>query len=392
LRGYLLPQLYLDGHLGHMGYERYRDTTSYAVQGDELTPTARLQGDDASILQAWNGKVQFTWWDDSADWQLQFGLESNSENVEGQRILGGHKLLRDEALFTSLRWNGSKSISLQGSLRLMDHSDFATEPTHSLQFLGKSRSCQWRASWSSGFRAPSAKELYLDFPMSAGPLRYHIHGNADLRPERGRHFAASWQGELARAPLHWRLEAFHNQVRDAIALSSLEADPLQANLFHRTYWNLEQHETFGGRLHLSHQGSRLQSGLSWAPTAKRELLAQSHAELASRRWIHDGQLDLAAGLPLQLAVQLSLTHRGSREAYVQQNGAPSLSRSESYQRLDLGFVRRFKQLEWRFGCKNLFDVTELDQVLVETGSAHASETIDWGRTYYTQLSLRSGGR
>jgi len=392
LRGFLRPGLYLDGHIAHLDYLRYRDTTSYVLQGEDLVPVARLQGDDPSAQQVWQGKAQVTLLNDAGNWQLQLGLESTSERAEGQRILGGRKTLRDEALFTSLRWNGSKSLSFQGSLRLMDHSVFATDPTHSLQVLGKSGHGQWRASWSSGFRAPSAKELFLDFPMSAGPLRYHIHGNAGLRPERGRHFAASWQGDLAQSPLRWALEAFHNEVRNAIALSSLEADPLLPNLFHRTYLNLEKHETFGGRLHLSHQGSRLQSGLSWAPTAKRELLAQNYAELASRRWIHDGQLDLAAKLPLQLAVQLSLTHRGSREAYVQQNGAPSLSRSESYQRLDLGFVRHFRQLEWRFGCKNLLDVTQLDQVLVETGSAHASETVDWGRTYYTQLSLRSGAR
>lgn len=68
-----------------------------------------------------------------------------------------------------------------------------------------------RGSYSGGFRAPTLKEMYMDFDMAG---IFMIYGNPDLRPETSHNFQLS--AEYTRRLLNLSIGAFCNLVGDRI--------------------------------------------------------------------------------------------------------------------------------------------------------------------------------
>jgi len=70
-----------------------------------------------------------------------------------------------------------------------------------------------RASAGSGYRAPSAKELYYIFNHSAAG--YIVHGNPDLSPERSINYSLNFEHNYQNSSVA-RLTLFYNNLRDLI--------------------------------------------------------------------------------------------------------------------------------------------------------------------------------
>ena len=68
-----------------------------------------------------------------------------------------------------------------------------------------------RGSYSGGFRAPSLKEMYMDFDMASV---FMIYGNPDLKAESSNNFQIS--GEYSRGLLNFNAGGFFNIVDDRI--------------------------------------------------------------------------------------------------------------------------------------------------------------------------------
>ena len=97
-----------------------------------------------------------------------------------------------------------------------------------------------RASAAGGYRAPSFKELGLDF-LNTGPgFGYLVRGNPDLEAETSRNLSlgAEWSGARAYA----RVQTFHNAFTDFIETRAV-ADSAGITLY--TYGNIAQGYTAG---------------------------------------------------------------------------------------------------------------------------------------------------
>lgn len=68
-----------------------------------------------------------------------------------------------------------------------------------------------RGSYSGGFRAPTLKEMYMDFDMAS---IFMIYGNPDLKPETSHNFQLS--AEYTRRLLNFNIGGFCNLVEDRI--------------------------------------------------------------------------------------------------------------------------------------------------------------------------------
>ena len=65
------------------------------------------------------------------------------------------------------------------------------QPTWKVAAMRKFDNQSLRASYASGFREPSLKELYMDFNMAG---IFMIYGNPDLKCEKNHNFSATWEG------------------------------------------------------------------------------------------------------------------------------------------------------------------------------------------------------
>ncbi len=71
--------------------------------------------------------------------------------------------------------------------------------------------CSLRASYSGGFRAPTLKEMYMEFDMAGV---FMIYGNEDLKPEQSHNFSLS--AEYTKGRCNFNVTGYCNLVDDRI--------------------------------------------------------------------------------------------------------------------------------------------------------------------------------
>lgn len=81
------------------------------------------------------------------------------------------------------------------------------------------RNLDWHLNYSEGYRAPDFKELYFDFQNPS--VGYRVTGNENLEAERSLYINTqlNWQADDS---LRLKMNIFQNQVRNLIAVQSLE--------------------------------------------------------------------------------------------------------------------------------------------------------------------------
>ena len=92
-------------------------------------------------------------------------------------------------IFAQFDWNPSRVVNLVASVR-DDYFSASRDNavTARLASMFKFKQLSIRASYSGGFRAPSLKEMYMNFYMAGIQM---IYGNPDLKPERSHNFNAA---------------------------------------------------------------------------------------------------------------------------------------------------------------------------------------------------------
>ncbi len=109
-------------------------------------------------------------------------------------------------------WDVTKHFNLIGGLRYDYFSESkADHMTAKLGAMYKMRPMTFRASYAGGFRAPTLKEMYMNFNMAN---IFMIYGNPDLKSETSNNFSLS--AEYSRGNYNITAIGFYNLVDDHI--------------------------------------------------------------------------------------------------------------------------------------------------------------------------------
>lgn len=101
---------------------------------------------------------------------------------------GSHEQYTADA-FAQFDLNPIKNLNVMSSIRFDYYSEADVKNTSSkLGIMYKWNNCSLRASYAGGFRAPTLKEMYMDFNMAN---IFMIYGNEDLKPESSQNFSLS---------------------------------------------------------------------------------------------------------------------------------------------------------------------------------------------------------
>jgi outer membrane receptor for ferrienterochelin and colicins len=150
-----------------------------------------------------------------------FGYDVNLEYaLAEQKLTAGKKFIGDYALFLTSDIHVSNQLTLQPAVRFIHNTAYNAPVSPSFGIMYKAaEQMRIRASYSRGFRAPTLKELYLNFV----DLNHTILGNPDLKAEYSNHFQLSTAYtffEQDRKYLTSSITAFYDDVKDQIAISS----------------------------------------------------------------------------------------------------------------------------------------------------------------------------
>lgn len=145
---------------------------------------------------------------------LSVGTDFLMEEFISERIAGRYAYKQRAALFVQDEWKAGSSWTIVPGLRQELDSQFGSQTTPKLQLrVDPASGLRIRAGAGAGFRAPSFKDLYLNFQNPG--VGYQVRGNPDLKPERSRSYNASVEVE----PLSWlylTAGVFHNRISNLI--------------------------------------------------------------------------------------------------------------------------------------------------------------------------------
>jgi outer membrane receptor for ferrienterochelin and colicins len=168
-----------------------------------------------------------------------FGYDINLQFAKGVYNINMDKeMIGDYALFLTMDIKPLPELTIQPALRGGYNTVYQAPLSPSLGFLYKPNSrCSLRGSYARGFRAPSLKELYLDFKDN----NHDIVGNENLKAEYGHHYQLS-AGYTVLNKDDYRntlsLTAYYDDVHNQIIMAQTGVSPLPGTPEPYTYANI----------------------------------------------------------------------------------------------------------------------------------------------------------
>lgn len=189
----------------------------------------------------------------------QFGWDINYDLGEGDKITDSIKTFNfgglsnkyyvpigDYAAFLSAQWIPIEQLTIQPGLRVIYNTDYKAPliPSINIQW-SMSKRLNFRVSYAKGFRAPSLKELYLDFVDT----NHDLHGNDSLKAETTDSYNASFTYKYGKDKQLFKFEPsfFYNNGKDVITIILTDVESNSANTV-----NLGGRKTIGSNINASY--------------------------------------------------------------------------------------------------------------------------------------------
>jgi outer membrane receptor for ferrienterochelin and colicins len=334
-------------------YHRLRTRVSKDLAQDEEAYVPHTTGLDTSNFVDYNFRcIGNSKLDNSTS--IAYGYDVNVQTASSLKLLNTQQHMQDYAVFASVPFSINPKFEIQPAIRLSYNTKYYVPAIPSLNIkLDLPKKTILRASYAQGFRAPSLKELFLEFV----DINHNVLGNALLKPERGTHVQASIEAPLyvnQFGKLNVVYAGYYNSISNQIALA------LRANTNNEyLYVNVGEFKNFVQDLRLQYWSKRwsTQVGASLNNIARRDSLSGfSTWEMMCRANYLVGKYNTGFNFVYRyIGTQpiLSVTSTGSggfTNAYLPVQHLADINISQSFLKEKL-----FAQV----GVKNLLDVTSL---------------------------------
>ncbi len=315
----------------------------------------------------------------------QFGWDINHEIGTGERVGTGKEDITDYAAFISAQWQILENLSLQPGVRFIYNTAFDAPIIPSINVQWKPiNSLNLRASYAKGFRAPTLKELYLNFQ----DINHNITGNPDLEAETTNSYNASLGYKFKADNFAIKIEpsVFFNDGKDVIALIVTDAGTNAA-----TYANVDFRRTVGGNFNVAFQhnngltlsagynmtGESIKNGgASWTDTDFYDNIT-FNAKYNYKKW--------------GLISQANYKFYGETPNLTSDRSTGELYNvyTESYSDLEVTLSKNFykNRMNLVVGGKNLFD-NYTQKTFGNRDFADNYSPINFGRTFFAKVNFR----
>jgi outer membrane receptor for ferrienterochelin and colicins len=387
-------RLFKDRYLTVLGsysyYDRVKNTYFNDLTTLEKNLTANIYDQDTSSFNQYLLRAEFSKSTPSSPFNYQLGIDLNYENGFGRRILDKQQSIGDYAAFLSVKLQPAVRLMLQPGLRYGFNTKYKSPLVYSLNLKWDLlEDLSLRASYAKGFRAPSLKELYLEFV----DVNHNIRGNENLKAENSHNLnlAMKYHHEKETYDYGMEMNLFYNNISNSISLATVSVNDA---LY--TYVNLDKMIT---------QGYQLQFNNRLYPWLEIKLgVGQT-----GRKQIQNKEVDIemiySTDVLTTINYQWRLTdlnfglyykYNGDYpEVFVNQNGQIFRTIMEGYHTFDITLGKPLwnNRLQAQIGAKNIFDNTNI-AVKGDTGGGgiHSGggsfSPVGWGRTYFVRLAMQ----
>jgi outer membrane receptor for ferrienterochelin and colicins len=385
-------RLQLNGIVSYTDYSRRTQTTTLDLTTGRRTLSLGQGEQDVSdfISQVFRVTAHYRV---SSAVSLQPGIDINTENASGARILGSPSI-NDYAFFVSSELKPTSAITIRPGLRFVKNSVYEAPPViPSLNTkITLHRNTDLRLAYARGFRSPALRELYFNFFDAS----HAITGNPDLKAEYSNSFNGSitWRS-VATGTLRITstLTGFYNDFHDLIAYGNDPANPGVMKTI-----NIDRFKTTGGTFNNTLSTIHLQLTVGFSHIGRYNSLTQDDPGLPTFVWSPEVNANLTYHLQkIDTKVSLFYKYTGKRPTYeslTDAEGKPitRLAETADYHWADLTISKSItKYITLNGGAKNLFNVTRLNNTSADTGGSHSTGgavPLSYGRSYFLGLNFQ----
>lgn len=311
-------------------------------------------------------------------YKVQIGLDFNFEEVKGPKIQGGQANFFEQSLFFQSNMKITNNLNTQLGIRFPYHSIYSAPiiPSFYLKYDFNPK-LSIRSSYARGFRAPSIKELFLEFV----DFNHNIIGNSNLESEKSHALQTSFSYipfKKNEKYLSLNAEFYLNDLENKIGLAQIQ------NTSGYTYYNIDESRYYGFNLKL-----------------KSQLLEKNTFEFMWNRYIVENNIIEYKKPKQNLSASYSyfMEENGfgfnlnwklkSKSEYERFNESGELVAffQDSYHLLNANFSKEFNKINTsiKFGFKNILDIERIDSGIQDGVHDGSESLISWGRTSFISI-------
>lgn len=327
----------------------------------------------------------------SNQFEYQIGYDINLEDGSGKR-LGEDKSIDDYAGFLSLKYKPLETLSIQPGLRIIHNTKYEAPLVYSLNLLyNPIENFNARFSYGKGFRAPSLKELYLNFVDAS----HNIQGNANLEAEYADNFNTSFGYKFEinkKSNLEIENKYFYNVIVNKIDYLYYANDPSRADMI-----NIDDgdYKTIGGQLNFIYSlHPRLTYSIGMNRTG-----SSTYGNLDEFTYYTDYTSTFNyKNVKYQFRMNIYYKYSDKIKKYVR--SVDDLGEEEIYE----SFVKDYHMLDFTFsypflheqlfvsvGLKNILDNKSVESAGgggAHSGTSDGSQLVAYGRTFFIKLNYK----
>jgi outer membrane receptor for ferrienterochelin and colicins len=355
----------------------FRDLTSIE---DQLVETVGTQ--DTTSFRLFMLRTSLIRSGDSTRLKYEAGFDLNTETTSGQRIEEHAQWIGDYAVFATAEYLPAKKLSVRGGLRYAYNTIFSAPLVPSLHVRFDATDHFFvRASYASGFRAPSLKELYFYFV----DINHNIKGNEALLAERSDNVIASlnWRTSGENKKLLFSLTGFYNNIQNLITLALVSGTEY-------TYVNIGTYKTTGISFTADYRTQKIQLNAGFVYTGRYNLVSEEYS-LEPFSWSPEARMSIIWNTGWhEIAFAGFYKYTGVTPGFaVNENGDVLNTRIDDYHTADLTVSKKwFKgKLITEIGARNLADVRNITSTS-GAGGTHSSAgalNVNTGRQYFCSV-------
>ncbi len=384
---YLNDKTYLDFTASYLNYDRF-DTT-YKYDPVDNSSTLIANNANGNYFNTFFTKLQYSY-NSKSNWKYALGLEYEANTGEGERILDTKKRINNSSVYASANYTLNSKVELQPAFRYTYNSVFKDllSPAFNMKYtINKQHT--FRFAYGNGFRAPSLKELYLDWHPTFGPFTYNITGNDQLKTESSHSFNIYYDYTKVLANgTKFTLEPAinYNNIKDLIGLSKMVA-------FSRHYINLNGMKSINFNLNTKYNTEQLKLNLGLSYLGR---YLEYTEEFNSGNYMYTPAINTSISYnykPLDLAFNMFYKYTGKQQGhYIENVGGTDVLQETTradFSNLDFAIKKNLlhNKLSLQTGVKNIFDVTDIE-TYNQIGVAHERNNQLLGRFYFLKIDFK----
>ncbi len=387
-QGRLKNKKYLDLTASYLDYDRSDDSYTFNPEDKTSTLIENNPNANGNYFNTLFAKAQYASSNVNDKLNYVIGTEFQADQAEGNRILNEKQDVTNSSVFGSINYKLTKNIEIQPALRYTYNSSFngLASPAINLKYKLNNKHL-FRFAYGNGYRAPSLKELYMDWRPTFGPFSYTFTGNENLEVESSHNYNLyyTFDHKLSKGrSLQIEPSFVYNEIKNLIGLSELIK-------FERHYINLNNMKSVNSAIDAKYKPNDnllVSLGVSYLGR-----YIEYTDEFTSDGFMFTPYVNTSVTYnytPWNVSFNAFYKYSGERPGHFieEVDGVDVLQEStrQDFSNLDLSVTKRFMKdkISLSIGGKNLFDVKDL-QTFSQIAVAHESSIQFWGSTYFVQM-------